>query len=348
VGSDERIEAYRLLVPSESYPLWQRRAIRSVPRRRDLYTSVADGNESDRVERWLNESVETPALAVLAKLRAGDRRLDAEERRRLARYLVALDMRNPASYSEFTTKTVAHFKGVMSTIMGDAIAKLEEARQRGEALPAPPPEAADTAAFLRTRVVATPGGTESHAGFVEATITVGREMWMHSIRRAVDTQSHHAEALDWQVLRPHPGWRWFTTDRPLLRLAYASESSYSFDGGWGIPNVELILPLSPATLLYARIGSASEFSGPLSLERTVTMQRLIAERAHRWVFSDARPKRVEWFRPRYVDRTAFTAEEAQWENFHTDQSASVHDDPFSPLPPGAHVVSDNERGGATS
>lgn len=348
VGVDERIEAYRLLVPSDSYPRWERRAIRSVPRRRDLYTSVADGNESDRVERWLNESVETPALTVLAKLRTGDRNLDAEERRRLARYVVALDVRNPGSYSDFATKTLAHFKGLMGTIMADTIAKVDAATRRGETLPEPAAEGADTAAFLRTRVVSTPGGAESHAGFIEATATVGREMWMHSIRRAVDTHSHHAEGLDWHVLRPHPGWSWFTSDRPVLRLAYVSESSYSFDGGWGIPKVEIILPLSPTSLLYAQVGKTRDFSQPLSVEQTVTMQRLIAERALRWVFSHERPTRVEWFRPRYVDRATFVAEEAQWGSFHDDQSAAVHDDPFSPLPPGARVVNDNEDWSPTS
>jgi hypothetical protein len=86
------IHAYRTLVPTEAYPSWELRSIDHVAVRRDLYTSVAEGIDSDRIERWLNQEVETPGELVLQSLTRGES-LRRSDRVALARYIAALDAR---------------------------------------------------------------------------------------------------------------------------------------------------------------------------------------------------------------------------------------------------------------
>src|SRR4051812_47165220 len=58
------VHAYRTLVPREGMRLWDYRSTKSIAYQRDIYTSVADGKESDRIERWLRDEVENPVQPV--------------------------------------------------------------------------------------------------------------------------------------------------------------------------------------------------------------------------------------------------------------------------------------------
>jgi hypothetical protein len=123
----------------------------------------------------------------------------------------------------------------------------------------------------------------------------------------------------WCILRPNPGSLWFTSDHPVLRLNYYEEGQYDFGGGWGNPGSEIILPLSPTHLMYTKIGSRQFVNSTLSPEMTLSFQRLLAERAHRWIFAQGQPKRAVWFRPRTEDLAAFVREEQAWQAWHQQQ-----------------------------
>jgi hypothetical protein len=81
------------------------------------------------------------------------------------------------------------------------------------------------------------------------------------------------------------------------------------------------MPLGPNHLLYTKIGSAPPPKGTRMSEDFFQLtQRLIIERAHRFVFGAAQDPQVAGIRPRVVDAMMFRAERAQWERWHQEQS----------------------------
>lgn len=326
-GRDDRIEAYRLLVPAESYPLWQRVQMRSIPVRRDLYTSAAAAAESDDTERWLHREVENPAVNVLAKLRAGNP-LSAADRRPLARYLAALQVRGPVSYSNLVTGVATMLDGELPGIVERAVETVTTALESGQALPDVPPVSTPALNAFRIRVTPAPSAESPDRRVIEVNAVIGRELWLENIRQVVDELSPMLEPHAWQVIAPHPGWRWFTSDDPFMRLQYHSPENHNFNGGWASPGTELLLPLSPTQMLYAQVGRPAKTMDAFPLEHTVVLQRLVAEHAHRWIMSDTRPARVPWFRPRSVDRAHFIAEEEQWDRYHDEQARAIKEGPF--------------------
>ncbi len=96
---DETVFAYRLLVSNEAVPLWTRRSVRGLAVRRDLYTSVSDGPEDDKFERWVATESESPASTAIEKVVQGDR-LKREDWHALARLYALQDVRTPLSYLE--------------------------------------------------------------------------------------------------------------------------------------------------------------------------------------------------------------------------------------------------------
>jgi hypothetical protein len=60
----------------------------------------------------------------------------------------------------------------------------------------------------------------------------------------------------------------------------------------------------------------------LPREHTLMLQRIIAERASRWIIARGRPVRAEFFRKRHVELEMFRREEDARESWHAQQSAA--------------------------
>lgn len=126
--------------------------------------------------------------------------------------------------------------------------------------------------------------------------------------RAVTVLQNHK----WSIVEPHGSAEWFTSDHPAMRLNFHSVESYDFGGGWGREKCDLFLPVSPRHLLYAQVGSVYPERFTFSPEHTRLMQRLLAERAHRWIFARVPIASVAQDRPRIIDAGRFKAEEQFW------------------------------------
>ena len=184
------------------------------------------------------------------------------------------------------------------------------ATKRGK-LPTRPPVTAE--AFP---IKVTLGPAEGGKVPVRAEVVTGREMWLWSQRHVLTDTAQVLAEHQWVILKPHPGSAWFTSDHPMLRLNFHTAENYSFLGGWGSRGTELIVPLSPQHLMYTRIGYKWGKDPVLSPEHTLQFQRLLAERAHRWIIAAGNPKRAEIFRPRRVDLDAFRTEKDAWKLWH--------------------------------
>lgn len=81
-----------------------------------------------------------------------------------------------------------------------------------------------------------------------------------------------------------------------------------------------MLPLSPTHMLHTRIGYRESSHDRLSVEQTKLIQRILAQRAGRWIFAHREMVRAEALRPRSVDMEAFSHEESGRRNWHRDQT----------------------------
>lgn len=313
-----RVWAYRTLVPRADYRQWELRSLQGIARRRDLYTSLRAGQESDRIERWLNEEVEIPGDGVLARLFAGHPLRDPD-RRPLARYIAALAVRGPVGYTEHTSRLSRALEENLDPMLRELMADVEGRLARGEPLPAVPHDP-EPFPGLHVTLRGKLSGNDPDAGEISVQATVGRAMWLRHIEHIVDEISRLLEPHDWRVFRPHAGWSWFTSDDPVVRLRRHANGTYDFEGRWGDRGTEVFLPLSPQCLLYTRVGDPLPSDLAFGIDETVFLHRVIAQHAHRWVIAVDQPRRVSWFRPRRVDQQAFAAEEAAWESWHDAQS----------------------------
>ena len=328
-GVDGLVDAYRLLVPDERYPVWQRRSLRTLTRYDDLYTSSFLGEDSDEVERWLNEEVEGPATEPLAKARRGGR-LGTRDWERLLKYVIALDRRTPEAYLEFKERADRDVPEILErTLKGlETRMRSEVKRRKDERVELRPQGTVEGGRKpFPLRVTMVPVPDEGKTG-VRAEVTVGRQMWLWDLQRIVGKFAPIVAQHDWAILLAPPGFSWFTSDHPVVRLNYYSghPEHYDFGGGWGREGTEIFVALSSERLLYTQVGRPAPPTPIMPMELAGKVQRFIAERAHRWVIASGQPARVAWWRPRVVDRAAFLAEEEAWAGWNSHQKAVERSD----------------------
>src|SRR5207245_1244159 len=87
-------------------------------------------------------------------------------------------------------------------------------------------------------------------GTVRAEVTVGRDLWIASLRHLLTGAANILCGHNWSIVSPDGEEQWITSDHPVLRLNYNTAENYDFGGGWGNPGSEIIMPLSPRYLLY--------------------------------------------------------------------------------------------------
>ncbi len=324
-----RVWARRLLVPTATYPEWEQRPIRSLAAYDHLYTSVREGNESDDFERWINQEFESPAAEPLSRVREG-LPLSTEQMHRLAFYAAAMDVRTPASYLEQRARWNRELPGVLQSTLVRARRELRRAAKEGRPLPRQATEPENPPPFR----VTIDRAAETGKALVKAEVTIGRELWLHSMRSVLTSAVQVLKQHQWAVLRPAADGKWFTSDHPVLRLNFNSEADYNFGGGWGNRGSEIIFPLSPDYLLYTQVDHPRPKGDVFTREQTMLLQRLLAERAHRWIVADRQAARAAWFRRRTVDKEVFVEEERAWERWHEVQSAGeAADDAAGPPHP---------------
>src|SRR5262249_54843064 len=132
-----------------------------------------------------------------------------------------------------------------------------------------------------------PGGNSPGAQpSICAEVIVGRGYWVANMRRLLTGPAQIVRQHKWSIAKPAGDAEWITSDHPVLRLNYYYEQgTYDFKGGWGSKGTDIIFPMSPRHLLYTQIEADVPDRFTCSEELTQVIQRFLAERAHRWIFS---------------------------------------------------------------
>lgn len=162
---------------------------------------------------------------------------------------------------------------------------------------------------------------ESGGGEIGAEMLVGRQLWLWTIKRALNRNIKALLQHRWTILCPPKGTRWFTSDNPVIRLNYNSLADYNFDGGWGSRGTAIFLPLDHEHLLFTQVGSRPPQRGErMTSEQAQLIRRFTAEHAWRMIFAGEPADEIAALRPRIVDPAGFEHESAQWANWHSQQT----------------------------
>lgn len=308
------ILTYRLLVPHDNSPLWKNHSLKGIAYHQHLYTYLADQEETDEFERWLDREFEQPAEEAIRRV-THELPLEPEHWRRLARFAVAQDVRTPARLKEFIRRQNEILPRLINDTLERAINRLE---QSGGEDTIPPKGNALCSGYSPIELSIEKQSDGS--GRILAEATIGRRLWIwqmkHLLTETIELLPNHR----WTILHAPNGMSWPTSDNPLVRLNFQDGKNYNFGGGWGVKNGDILLPLSPKHLLYTSIGNKPWRRGTtLDLSLFQVLRKIIIEHADRYIFAKE-PGDIHLIRPRRVCLNTYKQEQVAWENWHHEQS----------------------------
>lgn len=318
-NADGFLFRYRTLVSNAAIPEWKRMHLSGVGYQKHLYTRALLDGDSDDIEQWLSKDFETPAGETLAKI-AANQPLRKTDYALLTRFAAAQMVRTPAFY----LKNVGRWREEGGRQNEDSLQrvrrKLEQAHAAGIPISAEPPH--PEAKYYPMRFTTEPSPNPGKA-IIKLQTMVGRATWIfamrHLLTRTVEKFTHHK----WSIIHADDALPWFTTDDPVVALNFRNFREYDFGGGWGVPHTNIILPLSPKHLLYTQIGDKRLPNGTVFPRHlALFLRKVIAEHAHRYIFSPAPDASIPFLRPRHIDAQAVKNETELWERWHAEQSSA--------------------------
>ena len=149
---------------------------------------------------------------------------------------------------------------------------------------------------------------------------MGRGLWFYTMKQTLTSTLKVLYKHKWIILEAPARLGWFTSDDPVICLNFRSDSDYDFNGGWDRARANILFPLSPRHLMITEIGAGSYPRRVPSRYHARLFRRMIAEHAHRRIYSLAEDLKIPKLRPRVVDAVAFQNEKALWETWYEDQS----------------------------
>jgi hypothetical protein len=316
-SSPKHVWRYPILVSHEKVPHWKEQSTRGLAYHAHLYTRLVAGEESDEIDRWLDQEYETPAEEAIKKATSNSR-LTLDDWTKLVRFLAAQDVRTPSRLLENLQRWHETLPNLMEGVLQEAVQKLKIAKETNQKLEVNQTPFAEYFP-LRVTTHIVEGQKEGH---LRAETIAGRSTWLFSIRHLLTKTAKVLHQHRWTIISPAEGMTWFTSDDPVIRLNFNSVDNYDFRGGWGSPGTEILMPLGPHHLLYTQIGKRPPSGSKFSHEQTALIRRFIAEHAHRTIFAAEPEMDILKLRPRIVNLAQVKDERMQWEKWHEEQTAA--------------------------
>jgi hypothetical protein len=315
------VQVYRLLVSHHNVPEWQLHPIRGLTKQRDLYTTFEGDQEGDDFEKFITREIEEPGQAAVEKLVANSKMKPAEWHS-IARFVAAQQMRTPLFFVEWVKRLNESIPETLQSI-------LDELGQRSPAELIEADPEADTANYLqdKLRVTIDPVPGSGNVALVKAQVSSSRTAWLRFMRRMLTERIELFYKHRWRVMKLAGDAEWPMTDHPVLTLNYYSPGKYDFSAGWGREGSEFILPVSPRLAVGTQVGRKETGPWHATTAQTVELQRLVVERALRWIIMRNPEAWITALRPRVVDAQAFITEQESWKTWnamHVDSEAEFN------------------------
>lgn len=311
--------AYRTLVSHAHIPEWKQKAIKGIAVQNDLYTVFSGGREVDEFERWMQREYEDPGFEATEKMVTGGQ-LTPAEWAAIQRYVAAQDLRTPLTFKEDTERWKTFVPSLLNRILKDSVEEIARLQAKGSNS-IPPSNPNPYSELIKVDIQPPTDKLATH-GTLQLSMRTGRKLWIVSIRQRLISNAAVICGERWSVVEPYGDEEWPLTDQPVVRLNYCKSGRYDFKGGWGNANSEIFMPVSPRHLLYVKVGSKAANRFAVTRDGTRQLQRILVERAHRWIFAR---KKVDWIasvRPRIVDHEQFSAEQEAWKKWCKEQLES--------------------------
>ena len=315
---DGKISVYKTLVEHANVPCWKSLTSKGVGYFTNLYTETIKGVEVDTIERWLEEEIETPATHAIERAlnQASLRKTDWIN---IIRFAAAQDVRTPARLSEALHSWRPLVESTLDKSLEDLKAKLRESSTSGNMPRLEDVVVTTDECRLPVRLDMLPDGSDHM--LLRAEIIAGRSLWLYSIRHLLTESWKKLADHHWTILKAPNDVTWFTSDDPVMKLNVDATGRYSFGGGWASVGTQIIMPLSPRHMLYAKVGSRPPEKGSvLSVEEANCFRRLIAEHAFRAIYAPKHEEDVLKWRPRVVNASVFKMEAEALKDFHRQQT----------------------------
>ncbi len=301
---------YRLLVEDRRVPEWEWRAASQLARASDLYTIAEETDESDRMERWLDEEFESPARNAVLAASAGER-LNREQWRKLIRLYASQFLRTPAYFVRHKDR----WAGEMERELLETKERLLKQLPTCKDIDSDVYEVEAKDGFPLKYTIRREEGLRRSLHIEHVT---GRKYWMWAIKRGLRSNGWLAEIerYRWSILTAPAGHNWFLTDNPAVCIRRRPDGMQSLDGGWGTLNSAMMLPLSRKHLLYCRVGAEDqEQYSTVHPLLALHLRSDLADAALRWLYSPIKDAALASYRLRTVDRVRFHDEAKQWASF---------------------------------
>jgi hypothetical protein len=317
---DGKVCCYRTLVSRSEIPSWKRHHVAGIGYQSHLYTRALADHDSDAIEQWLNREFEFPAEKSLRKA-ISDERLDKEDYRLLIRFVVAQMVRTPAYFLRSRLRWLEFVKNEFGKIperLSDLQIEKNSTNNSGslghdlllEHFP------------LKLSAEPLPDGKGMK---FNTRISVGRGMWQFAMRHILMNTLPRMERHRWTILSAESDLPWFTSDDPVVCLNFRSVADYDFKGAWDVPKTTIFMPLSPRHLFFTEVGNNNFQRGDiLARSVAIALRKMVAEHAHRYIYSHSDDQQIEHYRPRVVHPEEFHLDQDFWNSWHKDESAEEH------------------------
>lgn len=315
-SASNKVYEYRILVSNSSVPIWKPINVAGTGYERNLYTRIIRGVEADDIEQWLNREFETPASEPLQRV-LQDRELSQGDWELLIRFLASQIVRTPAFLIKNLPRWNSMAPKVMNETLRDVENRLREAKEQGRKIIVDEP--ARHTEYLPFRVDRKDLLEEKKVQFTTRMI-VGRGLWFYSMKHLLTRTLKVLQKHKWTIVEAPNRLAWFTSDDPVICLNFRSDTDYDFDGGWNCARGNILLPLSPRHLMFTEIGASSYPRRVPSRYHARLFRRVIAEHAHRRIYSSIIEEMIPKLKPRLVDAKGFQTERVLWQSWYEDQS----------------------------
>jgi hypothetical protein len=205
---------------------------------------------------------------------------------------------------------------VLDQSLKDVEARLREARESGQRIVS---HHAQHTEYFPMKIDRKDLPEEKKVRFTRK-ILVGRGLWFFTMKHILTNTLKVLYKHKWAILEAPASLGWFTSDDPVICLNFRSESDYDFNGGWNRARANILFPLSPRHLMFTEIGANSDPRQVPSRYHARLFRRMIAEHAHRRIYSLAEDGKIPQLKPRLVDAVAFQNERTLWGAWYEDQS----------------------------
>ncbi len=207
----KRISAYRVLVSNDSVRVWDRLPIKSVACHNHFYTRFSAEGDSDEVERWMNDEIETPAQSALHKIRSG-KKIKQNDLECLLRFMALQDVRSPVRLMENLNRWQKEVPEVMEQVLQDCVGILESGHKTGVL---PKTESPPDTKLIPLRVTKQIDPNTKQA-FLKAEVIAGQGLWLFSIRHTLMETYKTLNTHHWSIFSAPDDIEWFTSDNPVV------------------------------------------------------------------------------------------------------------------------------------